>query len=147
MKLWKVLSLKVNSYEISKVLSSSVSRMLTLAWGIDILFEKLTPEIGGGGGGFEKTFCTALCLWGWVFHAKPAMILNIFSDDILMKFHHFFLLKAQYQSLQNSYFCNILPYRSGKSHTKIFSHFFSCEFIIVTGERHMSGFDGKYKVH
>ena len=25
--------------------------MLTLAWGIDILFEKLTPEIGGGGGG------------------------------------------------------------------------------------------------
>ena len=51
MKLWKVLSLKVNSYEISKVLSSSVSRMLTLAWGIDILFEKLTPEIGGGGGG------------------------------------------------------------------------------------------------
>ena len=56
--------------------------MLTLAWGVDILFEKLTPEIGGWGGGeFEKTFCTALCLGGGGFHAKPAMILNIFSDD------------------------------------------------------------------
>ena len=52
--------------------------MLTLAWGVDILFEKLTPEIGGE---FEETFCTALCLGGWGFHAKPAMILNIFSDD------------------------------------------------------------------
>ena len=39
--------LKVNSYEISKVVPCSVSLMFTLNWGIDILFEKLTPETGG----------------------------------------------------------------------------------------------------
>ena len=41
------LILEVNSREVSKVVSCSVSLMLTLTWGIDILFEKLTPEIGG----------------------------------------------------------------------------------------------------
>ena len=69
MKLWKVLSLKVNSYEISKVLSSSVSCMLTLAWGIDILFEKLTPEIGGGDGGgdLKKLFAMNYASGGGYF--------------------------------------------------------------------------------
>ena len=33
--------------EVSKVVSSSVSLTLTLNWDTDILFEKLTPEIGG----------------------------------------------------------------------------------------------------
>ena len=33
--------------EVSKVVSCSVSLILTLNWGTDILFEKLTPEIGG----------------------------------------------------------------------------------------------------
>ena len=32
--------------EVSKVESCSVSPILTLNWGTDILFEKLTPEIG-----------------------------------------------------------------------------------------------------
>ena len=35
-----------NSQQISKDVSSSVSFMLTLTWGIDVLFEKLTPETG-----------------------------------------------------------------------------------------------------
>ena len=39
--------LKVNSSETSKVLPCSISFMLTLTWGIDILFEKLTPETRG----------------------------------------------------------------------------------------------------
>ena len=38
--------LEVNSYEFSKIVSCSVSLMLTLTWGIDILFEKFTPAIG-----------------------------------------------------------------------------------------------------
>ena len=33
--------------EVSKVVSCSVSLILTLNWGTDILFEKLTLEIGG----------------------------------------------------------------------------------------------------
>ena len=33
--------------EVSKVVSSSFPLILTLNWGTDILFEKLTPEIGG----------------------------------------------------------------------------------------------------
>ena len=33
--------------KVSKVVSCSVSLILTLNWGTDILFEKLTPEIGG----------------------------------------------------------------------------------------------------
>ena len=37
---------KVNSFEISKVASSSVSLMLNLTWGIDIFFENLTAETG-----------------------------------------------------------------------------------------------------
>ena len=38
--------LEVNSSEVSNVVSCSVSLMLTRTWDIDILFEKLTPEIG-----------------------------------------------------------------------------------------------------
>ena len=38
--------LKVDSEQVSKVESSSVSLLSTLTWGIDILFEKLTPQIG-----------------------------------------------------------------------------------------------------
>ena len=41
-----VLGLTVKK-EVSKVVSCSVSLILTLNWGTDILFEKLTPEIGG----------------------------------------------------------------------------------------------------
>ena len=37
--------LEVNSSEVSKFVSCSISLMLTLTWGIDI-FEKLTPEMG-----------------------------------------------------------------------------------------------------
>ena len=33
--------------EVSKVVSCSVSVILTLNWGIDNIFEKLTKEIGG----------------------------------------------------------------------------------------------------
>ena len=33
--------------EVSKVASCSVSLILTLIWGTDTLFEKLTPEIRG----------------------------------------------------------------------------------------------------
>ena len=43
----KVFIPKVNSSENSKIVPCSVSVMLTLTWGIDILFEKLTPETGG----------------------------------------------------------------------------------------------------
>ena len=39
--------LKVYSWVVSKVVSCSIYFMLTLNWGINILFEKLTPEIGG----------------------------------------------------------------------------------------------------
>ena len=42
----KRLIFEVNSSEASKVVSCSVSLMLTLNWGIDTLFEKLTSEIG-----------------------------------------------------------------------------------------------------
>ena len=38
--------LKVDGEQVSKVESSSVSLLSTLTWGIDILFEKLTPQIG-----------------------------------------------------------------------------------------------------
>ena len=37
--------LEVNSLEVSNGVSCTVSHMLTLTWGIDILFEKLPPEI------------------------------------------------------------------------------------------------------
>ena len=33
--------------EVSKVVSCSISLILALNWGTDILFEKLTAEIGG----------------------------------------------------------------------------------------------------
>ena len=38
--------LEINSEEFSKVVSCSVSLMLSLTWGINMLFGKLTPEIG-----------------------------------------------------------------------------------------------------
>ena len=42
--------------------------MLTLAWGVDILFEKLTPEIGGwGGGNLKKLFALHYALGGGDF--------------------------------------------------------------------------------
>ena len=59
--------LKVNSSEISKVVSCSVSLMLTLTWGIDILFEKLTSEKGDE---FEK-YPLHYASLGWGFYAKP----------------------------------------------------------------------------
>ena len=45
-KIMKEFIFKVNSFEISKVASSSVSLMLNLTWGIDIFFENLTAETG-----------------------------------------------------------------------------------------------------
>ena len=33
----------INSYEVSKAMPCLVPLMLTITWGIDILFEKLTP--------------------------------------------------------------------------------------------------------
>ena len=63
------------------------------------------------------------------------------------KIHHVFLLKAQYQSLQNSYFGDISPYRSDLSHTNIIlTFFFLRDFTIVRGNGHASGFDDRYKV-
>ena len=38
---------EVNSLEVLNIVPCSVPLKLTLAWGSDILFEKLTPEIGG----------------------------------------------------------------------------------------------------
>ena len=43
-EIMKVFIPKVNISENSKIVPCSVSVMLTLTWGIDILFEKLTPE-------------------------------------------------------------------------------------------------------
>ena len=37
----------IKSEEVSKAMSCSVSLMLTLTWGIDTLFQKLAPHIGG----------------------------------------------------------------------------------------------------
>ena len=67
--------LKVNSLKVSKVASYSVSPMLTLTWGIDILFEKLTPEKGDGFENHPFTMSLGVC------HAKPFFIFNTFSDD------------------------------------------------------------------
>lgn len=36
---------KVNSCKLSKVVSCSISLMLTSNWGTDILFEPLTPQL------------------------------------------------------------------------------------------------------
>ena len=36
----------------------------------------------------------------------------------VIKIHYFFLLQAQYETLQNSHFGNISPYRSDRSNTK-----------------------------
>ena len=52
----------------------------------------------------------------------------------VIKVHHFFVLKAQYPSRQNSYFDDISPYHNGRSHTKIILFFFSCDFTIFTGD-------------
>ena len=37
---------EANNYEVSKIMSCSVSFILSLTWVIDILFEKVSPEIG-----------------------------------------------------------------------------------------------------
>ena len=37
----------IHPKEILKVVSRSISLILTLTWGTDILFDKLTPETGG----------------------------------------------------------------------------------------------------
>ena len=51
--------------------------MLTLTWGIYILFEKLAPETRG----WISNTPFALCLWGWEFHAKPFFFFDIFGGD------------------------------------------------------------------
>ena len=40
--------LEVNSWEVLKVVPYSAFLMLTLTWGIDMLFEKFTLKMGGG---------------------------------------------------------------------------------------------------
>ena len=60
--------------------SCLVSLMLTLTWGVNILFEKLTPEVGVSI--WKKTKLGTLCLWGCGFHAKPIFFLNIFYGDL-----------------------------------------------------------------
>ena len=50
---------------------------MILTWGIDILFEKLTPETEEW---VWKTLFT-LCLWEWKFHTKLVFILSIFSGN------------------------------------------------------------------
>ena len=59
--------LKVNSSKILKVVSCSVSLMLTLIWSIDILFEKLRSEKGDE---FEK-HPLYYPSGRWEFYAKP----------------------------------------------------------------------------
>ena len=39
----------------------------------DILFEKLTAQIGG------LDLKSTLCLWGWKFLAKPVLFFNVFK--------------------------------------------------------------------
>ena len=59
-------------------MSCSVSLILTLTRGTDILFEKLTPEEGVE---FEKLlFHTVHLRVG--FHLKPVFFFNIFSGDV-----------------------------------------------------------------
>ena len=69
----------INLKEVSNVVSCSVSFMLTLAWGIDILFERLLPEIGGW---IWKTPFAHSPSRGWRFHAKPVFFFNIFCGDL-----------------------------------------------------------------
>ena len=68
-EIMKVFIPKVNISENSKIVPCSVSVMLTLTWGIDILFEKLTPETGGS----SCKIPFALCIWGRGFHVKPEL--------------------------------------------------------------------------
>ena len=53
--------------------------MFILTWGIDILFQKLVAEIGGW---IWKIPLHATPL-GWVFHAKPVFLFDIFSGELL----------------------------------------------------------------
>ena len=69
--------LKVNSSKILKVVSCSVSLMLTLIWSIDILFEKLRSEKGDE---FENTLCTILLGGGNFMQSLSSF--NIFSGDM-----------------------------------------------------------------
>ena len=61
--LWKdSYSLKVNSLRMSKSVLCSVSLMLTVTWGTDILFDKLRPETVRGWI-WKTTFSLWLFLW------------------------------------------------------------------------------------
>ena len=53
--------------------------MLTLAWGIKILFEKLMPEIGGWI--LKAPFVHCAC-GAWRFHPKPVFFFKIFCGDL-----------------------------------------------------------------
>ena len=66
-------------FDFSNVVSSSVSLMLTLSWGIDILFENLTPEIGGW---IWKTHFAYSASGWWRFITKPVFYFNIFCGDL-----------------------------------------------------------------
>ena len=70
-KIMKGFLLKANSLDISKVVSRSVSLILTLTWDTDILIEKLRPETGG----WISKILFALCLPDRRFHAKSVFIL------------------------------------------------------------------------
>ena len=56
-------------------MSRSVSLMLTLTWGTDILFDKLRQETTGDE--FEKHPLHYASFLGWGFHAKPVFFFNI----------------------------------------------------------------------
>ena len=60
-------------------MSCSVSFILTLVLGIDILFEKLTAGIGVW---IWKAPLAHSASGGWRFHAKPVFFFNIFDGDL-----------------------------------------------------------------
>ena len=80
-KIMKRFFLKVNSLKVSKVASYSVSPMLTLTWGIDILFEKLTPEKGDG---FENHPLHYVSRGGNFMQSLSSFLIRLVMISILM---------------------------------------------------------------
>ena len=68
--------LEVNSYELSKVVSCSVSLVLTFTWGIDKLFERLTLQIG------SLIWKTPLSHYVSELVGLSVSFINIFSVDL-----------------------------------------------------------------
>ena len=81
-----ILEVNVNGLQVSKVVSCSVFLMLTLTWGIYILFEKLTPEIGGC---ICKTpFAQYASRGGDFMQSLPSLLISLVVTCTLMPFGH-----------------------------------------------------------